>query len=474
MRLAGRFNANYISDPIHGLIGLSQVEWAILKTPAFQRLRNVRQLGLTHYVFPHAEYSRFPHSLGTCHIAGRLLQSLINKGVDISPDEFQIYRLAALLHDVGHYPFSHIMERAIKKYYSVPKISPPHNPPVREDSIYYLHGSVGEKIIEEDPNIQKVFEEEKIDPEAVSEIYSSRSPKVRFPNLISSDLDADRIDYLLRTAHLTALPYGSHDAEYLISQISFDDISKKLCLPYKAIAAVDHFLLSRYFQYKQIIYQKTAYAIERILQDVFIHILDSEVDCTKSAIVDMIKNGGWRNFDDAFLLSKVRGLFDQTSDPVVKLKAQSILYRHPPKIIVSHEYLGRRDEIEGFEAIIRNLEDTVNQLSNSYKIPRELWQVIPIPISAITSMGGTVPVSSMIDIKKQDTELYGKSIFIKKTPQSSPVVIMEVNNSLMHALSEQYLFGVQLYILFPDDESLNRRDEIRKDILQILPHIRLV
>ena len=337
-----------------------------------------------------------------------------------------------------------------------------------------MNERIAEKIIETDPNIQKIFEQNKIDPEAVTEILSARSPKVRFPNLISSDLDADRIDYLLRTAHLTALPYGSHDANYLISQISFDESSKRLCLPDKAVTAVDHFLLSRYFQYKQIIFQKTAHAMERILEDVFIHLLGGAIDCTKSTILKMIQDGEWRNFDDDRVLEIIRVLIKKTSDPVVKLKSQSILYRNPPKIIVSHQVLGSRDQLEGFEAKIKNLEDTVDTLAETFKIPRAYWQVVPIPISSITSMGGTVPVSSIIETGKQDTALYGKSIFIKKTPKSEPVVIMELQNSLMHSLSEQYLFGFRLHILFPDDKAQGKREAIREEILRTLPHIGFV
>src|SRR5690348_16368350 len=105
-----------ISDPIYGTIGITAIERDIIASPAFQRLRNIKQLGLAHYVFPGSDYSRLAHSLGVCHIAAETFGILSNRCPEPRPDdrEVQQYRLAALLHDCGHYPFSHAMEYAFK------------------------------------------------------------------------------------------------------------------------------------------------------------------------------------------------------------------------------------------------------------------------------------------------------------------------------------------------------------------------
>src|SRR5581483_6168447 len=114
-----RFEARRISDPVHGTVGLSDLEARVLSTQAFQRLKNVKQLGLAYHVFPGADYSRFSHSVGVCHVTGRILGALQARYPErITEDDVQLYRLAALLHDVGHYPFSHTLEHAIKDHYS--------------------------------------------------------------------------------------------------------------------------------------------------------------------------------------------------------------------------------------------------------------------------------------------------------------------------------------------------------------------
>src|ERR1700723_1913060 len=99
-----------IADPVHGTIELRDVELEIVGTNIFQRLRNVKQLGLAHLVYPAADYSRFSHSLGACHVAGLITNALTGgKHIELSDADISLYRVAALLHDVGHYPFSHAM-----------------------------------------------------------------------------------------------------------------------------------------------------------------------------------------------------------------------------------------------------------------------------------------------------------------------------------------------------------------------------
>jgi HD superfamily phosphohydrolase len=111
------FLTKRISDPVYGSMGFSEAETDVIGTPNFQRLRNIKHLGLVDYVFPGATYARFSHCLGTCHLTGRILDSLCKVRPDIEEREVQIYRMAALLHDVGHYPFSHAMDEAVEDHY---------------------------------------------------------------------------------------------------------------------------------------------------------------------------------------------------------------------------------------------------------------------------------------------------------------------------------------------------------------------
>ena len=163
-------------------------------------------------------------------------------------------------------------------------------------------------------------------------------------NLISSDLDADRIDYLLRTAHHSGLPYGSVDLDYIISQMRVDK-DRKVCLTMKALRAADHMLLCRYFDYLQSTFHKTVRGIELVLEDVIMALLDSGlISCSRYDVTGMIRDGTWERFDESCLIEKIRGFNNNTDDPETVAKTNSILKRWPPKLVWEDEFLASRHE----------------------------------------------------------------------------------------------------------------------------------
>jgi HD superfamily phosphohydrolase len=113
-----KFHYRRLTDAVHGTFGISELESDIISTRVFQRLHSVKQLGLAYLVYPDLNYSRFAHSVGACHIAGRMMRAInLNSTRQFTDDDIQIYRLAGLLHDIGHYPFSHAMEHVIADHY---------------------------------------------------------------------------------------------------------------------------------------------------------------------------------------------------------------------------------------------------------------------------------------------------------------------------------------------------------------------
>ena len=468
-----------ISDPVHGTIGLTEIEAELLSTQACQRLRNVKQLGLAHYVFPGADYSRLSHCIGVCHVTGRILNHLRSFATkSIKDSEYQRYRLAGLLHDIGHYPFSHAFEDAVTTYYATESSGSllEQNSTIEEESKTYnsdvsdlpvscppTHEEVGQLLLEHDREIQEVFKRNHVDPASVSSIFTRKKP-YRFSNLISSDLDADRIDYMLRTALHTGIPYGSVDIEYILSQMRLDS-SERICLTPKALYAAEHFLLGRYFDYQSTSFHKTVAAFEWVLEDVVKELLKVGIlDCSRSSILQMISGGDWHQFDDPYIFQMIRQ-YDVTFDAkeTVKLKIASLLRRTPPKLIGSIEYLASREMVGNHRRDVSSLRKLADQLSVKFDIPRDLWYVWDSKGMSFTKVPSLVPISTL-PIYDDDLE---QSIRIQNGATSNPII--NVARSLMSILAQQSLYTARLYVLFPDGQE-NQRHKITQVVRQEFDH----
>ena len=198
-----------IRDSVHGLIRIEpgdDVLLHLINTPEFQRLRRIRQLGVSSMTYPGAEHSRFIHSLGVMNFAQRILGSLLHRyredsaAADVLHTHERTVKAAALLHDVGHGPYSHMIERASKRLAD------------HEKTTLAL-------IKSPDSEIRAVLERYNIDPQAICDILQKSTEYRLLSDIISSQLDADRMDYILRDALSTGVRYGSYDSEWLINSL---------------------------------------------------------------------------------------------------------------------------------------------------------------------------------------------------------------------------------------------------------------
>lgn len=247
-----------VRDPIYGFIHLTDGEKRLIDTPLFQRLRRIHQLALTNYVYPSAEHSRFVHSLGVMHCATLLLAGVYDHknsklGHKIpSPSRIKMLRYAALLHDVGHLPFSHAVE---DQWLSGLK-----------------HEQLSKYIIENDPNISTILTDDEVTPKEVSSLLI-KNPRAKFRlfhEIISGQLDADRADYLLRDAHLCGAKYGEYDfARFLgIFAATEDDDTGvlQLCVNESDLHVAESLLIARYHYNMQIPYHRTRTGYDIILK----------------------------------------------------------------------------------------------------------------------------------------------------------------------------------------------------------------
>jgi HD superfamily phosphohydrolase len=444
-----------ITDAVHGTIGLNDLEVQVMNTQVFQRLRNVKQLGLADYVFPGAAYSRLSHSLGACHVTGRILDALEanDSAIEISDDDYQLYRIAALLHDVGHYPFSHAMEEALKNHYKrFGKAAQVEIGTGLTTEKPLNHEKVGREIVRRDTELRDVLAGAGIEPDDLEKVFQ-HDDQSRLANIISSDLDADRIDYLLRTARHTGLPYGSIDLEYLLSQLRLD-ANGRLCIRAKAVRTADHFLLSRYFDYQQISFHKTVAAFELVLKDVISALLQIEsIHASAEDVKGMIDSGDWRKFDDSHITQKIIDLAANTDDDILRLKTHSILNRHAPKLVYRNEKFKARagdsedEHLLRKQAILRSIPDWAEE----FDIDPDLWYVWDKPGIPITKVGSTVPIASIMESSIEEDSGVAESIFVLEEGNETSQPIVGLNYSLLKPLSDIKLYALRLYVIVPPD-----------------------
>ena len=233
---------NVIVDPVHGNIHLSDLELSIIDTGVFQRLRRIKQLGMAQVTYPNATHTRFSHSLGVLAIMTRLLQAPGARRLGFSNQIKENLRLAALLHDVGHYPYSHLMEKAMDEVLTEEKLKPGARAPLAGS--YPSHVTVGMAIVNQHPELRNILRDEKR-ADLIAKLIGSRiRPGDQLSNLIHSTLDLDRLDYLQRDAQATGVPYGLIDLNYLLRNIRVSP-SGQVGLNEKAMPAAEHFLFAR-------------------------------------------------------------------------------------------------------------------------------------------------------------------------------------------------------------------------------------
>ena len=464
-----------VADPVHGTILLTPLEAAIISTRAFQRLRGVKQLGLAHMVFPGADYSRFSHSLGVCHVTGRILSALQEQAPDaVSDEEIVLFRLAGLLHDVGHYPFSHATEYALGAHYTQLLVEPVEQAEDRSEETseppYLDHERIGVLTVEEDREIRDLLQSAGIDPSQVWSIFTRKRTDLRLANLISSDMDADRIDYLMRTALHTGLPYGHLDLEYLLTQFRFDK-DGNVCLHPKALRAVEHFLLARYFDYQQVTYHKTVAGLELVLKDV-IGVLVAEGRWKASAreIRAQLEDGTWATVDDSLVLQLVRDLASETKDDVIRAKANAILYRSPPKLIVSSERFAPREpgpDRERWRRERQQIEKRKKEWAQHFGIDEQLWYIWEQSNLGLTKISPQIPVSeaeSAEAIKAKAEQVV--RLLVPSDGTSIPIFSSE--RSMMTTLARHTIFALRVYVVLPP-EKLQLRTEMEAHIRDDAP-----
>lgn len=240
MNLSPKNKRKIFNDPIYGFITIpNELIFDIIEHPYFQRLRRIRQLGLTHLIYPGALHTRFHHSIGSMHLMNEAISILKDKGQFISSDETYGAYIAILLHDIGHGPYSHTLEHSIV------------NEIRHEDlSISYMH------------RLNDFF---KGQLQIGIDIFRNHHPKKFLHKLVNSQLDMDRLDYLKRDSFFTGVSEGTINTERIIKMLQVVD--NDLAVEAKGIYSIEKFIIARRLMYWQVYLHKTVLAAEYMLMN---------------------------------------------------------------------------------------------------------------------------------------------------------------------------------------------------------------
>ncbi|MCH8914497.1 MAG: HD domain-containing protein [Thaumarchaeota archaeon] len=258
---------NYLDiiDPIHDFIRVYEHELSIIDNPIFQRLRRIRQLSGAHLIYPAAQHTRFEHSLGVMHIASLAGHTLNEKEI-FKSDDIEILRLAGLLHDIGHGPFSHLFEEMIQKK----KIS---------------HEDFGKEIILKS-EIGDILSKNGFDKKLITRIAFGDSKFQYMNEIISGTLSADMMDYLLRDGYFTGAEHAKIDHKRITQ--SLDIHQKKLALERSALYSFESMMHSRYQMFKAVYFHKTVRAAEVMLLEA-LRLSDDEFGFTSFNLNEFVK-----------------------------------------------------------------------------------------------------------------------------------------------------------------------------------------
>ena len=338
-----------INDPVLGFITIpNELIYELVQHPLFQRLTRIKQLGLANVVYPGAQHTRFQHSLGAMHLVGEAVKQLRLKGQVITPAEENGVLAAMLLHDIGHGPFSHVLENTL----------------IRGVSHEDLSLRMMEMINEEMGGRLSL---------AIS-IFTDKYEKRFLHQLISSQLDMDRMDYLCRDCFFTGVMEGSIGAARIIKMLNVSD--DKLVVEAKGIYSIENFLVARRFMYWQVYLHKTSVAAEKML----VNILKRAKELMKGGL-DLFATPALRYFlendvdsnlfDVDYVLKRYVELDDVDVMSAVKvwMKAEDVVLRE-----LSSGFIERRffKAVSGDDMLLYSTENLRRQYAEKFNIDESL------------------------------------------------------------------------------------------------------
>lgn len=342
-----------INDPVYGFINVSsETVFNVIEHRYFQRLRRIKQLGLTNLVYPGANHTRFHHALGAMHLIGKAMNVLRTKGVDITDEEYEAAELAILMHDIGHGPFSHVLEHSFVHGIAHEKISLAFMRVINDE----LHGALNMAI----------------------DIFTGEYGKQFLHQLVSSQLDVDRLDYLTRDSFYTGVSEGIVGLDRIIEMMNV--VNDQLVVDEKGIYSVEKFLVARRLMYWQVYLHKTTIGADSALINVLKRAKDLSQDgkdVFMTPSLSFFSNNhvtGDKIINDTDVLHRFSLLDDvdvvasvkhwcNSDDTVLNHLSNALIQRKLPKVILSDSALHENELKEISQDIQRKFNFSESEAS---------------------------------------------------------------------------------------------------------------
>jgi len=334
---------------VHGYIGVTKNELGVIDTPLFQRLHNIKQLGMAYTVFPGATHTRFAHSLGVLQTIDKLVTA---RGLrdHVSTSERKDLRMAALLHDVGHYPLSHVIEVVMTDHGKYQE---------------GRHEANSEKVIMK--HLSQELSKNGFDPKELSRKILGKSDKTLHNQLLASELDADRMDYLLRDAQNTGVRYGTHDIDRLVHSMRIDK-EGRLAVRDKGMHAAEDYMIARYHMYTSVYSHKVVMGFTELVQHAYEILMKSgKVYSQKS--LGSLDGDQLASFDDNYLFSKFRSSQDRHLSDMVRM----IMKREPLEVAFEANMMMQRGKASELFYQVNLLEnpEQLSRVAEQSRVPRK-------------------------------------------------------------------------------------------------------
>lgn len=461
-----------VVDSIHGDIHLTRQELEVVDTASFQRLRHLKQLAMSQMAYPNATHTRFAHSIGVLAIMGRITKVAKESGhIKLSNEQEENLRLAALLHDIGHYPYSHLMERIdnvklteeqLKGAEEVGKALD------RSEIPYPEHDLVGTSIVTGQSDLVEALGGKRR-AKAVANLFGPKRPtgsiiSLQLSMLVHSSLDMDRLDYLLRDSQATGVPYGQVDINYLLNNLQVSP-SGMLGISDKAMPAAEQFLLARYFMHRTVYYHKTTFGLEEVCRQLLRRLRDQrdqgkyEIPKDGNKIRELVTSEDLGTFTDAYVDRVIQKAVND-NDQIIRTLAKSIQKRRPPKLLAEVNVLvssKERGNPHKGTIFILNCRHKLRHLADDYNIPLEQFILCQTPPLRLEKRGPWVPAAEAKEADWQEEEEELVKVFV--AGESEPKPLADIPYSLVSKCAGLFFQSFRLYVVY---EGANRKDVITK------------